>query len=128
MMDFLVFSFKAMAPKKRRKTLASTDDGKAGAVRKYLADNFSDLPPNGNDCLKGHMLHVYYNISNKSQTGAARELLNFFMDAGADELSLKNSIKSGVKRTVESFEKYKKPTDEGEMAKRAAICQKKFSI
>lgn len=113
-----------MLPKKKKPTPI-----KPGVARNLLTQKYLELPPVDDICY-GHVLSLFYYSCGQSRATTAKKLLKLVPVSPALQESVLKKLNNAVKQvvTTSGTNKFRKLTDDKELAKFAAACSRKFTF
>ena len=100
-----------------------------GAGGRFLSDNFSELPENPTDVLKGHFLHVFEVQCHKNLAVIVRKFLEYLPAVPEVHVAAANKkLDLTVRNVINKTKKFKKLTDPTELGKYSSLCNEAYPL
>ena len=125
---FLVDLHLVMPPKKKRKISVPE---RLGAGNKFLNENFSEVPENLEDVLKGHVLYQVEFKCNKSRAETVKHFLTYLnLPAFSDDqvAGFRKKLDVAIQNVMNQSKKFKKLTEPNELQRYSAMCKERLPL
>ena len=117
-----------MPPKKKRKISVPE---RLGAGNKFLNENFSEVPENLEDVLKGHVLYQVEFKCNKSRAETVKHFLTYQnLPAFSDDqvAGFRKKLDVAIQNVMNQSKKFKKLTEPSELQRYSAMCKEQLPL